>query len=234
MPGLEVKTSLQLRMVKLHFVKSIIIVVRDYAKLWFRLKSTPRRGKEQSLNTSADVTKAMNDFASAYLADLQYSLDPKIQRILVVYYEDLEAAEGTLPQNLLDFWQLEADEDAQRRIEKMQNISESCDEFDVLCSGPACRNLKAKYHVSLHRQVSAPRGALAAEELPELQRLEERLCQESPAAVNALLLRHGWGSGRLEGCEANGTARFAERRARVVMDVWMGVGRSSLMVGEIM
>lgn len=130
-------------MVKLHFVKSIIIIVRDYAKLWFRLKSTPSTPSSDDADTSVDMTKMMNNFAAAYLGDLKSSLllDAKVIPILVVYYEDLVAAEGTLPQNLMDFWHLEADEASQLRIEKLQNISQSCDEFNGLCAGPACSPL---------------------------------------------------------------------------------------------
>lgn len=81
----------------------------------------------------------MNDFAATYLADLKsLPLLDLTRRTLVVYHEDLEAAQGTLPQNLRDFLQLEQDGLDQLRIEKLQNISQTCDEFNALCAGSAC------------------------------------------------------------------------------------------------
>lgn len=197
------------KLVKLQLVTSLVVLVRNYASLWLRLwpPSTPAEaptGANITVNDSAQLGETMRIFVASYLADLNSMLDiPEYfrKKTLVVYYEELQDNEGSLPPNLLHLWHLERPDTAlerRTRLEQLRLISENCDEFH-LCEHSACRNLKAKYGTSKHRQRSAPK-TIPPERFSEILDLEEMLCAQDEGVVNTFLLREHWGSGHLKGC----------------------------------
>lgn len=107
-----------------------MLILRNYASLWLRLKFSPLDSLDDELR----------HFVEEYLAVL-----PELGDEVIIYHEDLRAAEGTLPQDLLtlwDIWDLQHD-DASRaaRIGELRKIAQSCNESDETCESAACRPL---------------------------------------------------------------------------------------------
>lgn len=124
---------LQLRVVAVPYVKSLVVILRNYASLWLRLPSlTPG-------DSSLEVESALREFAEEYLATIPLKI---FEHYLIVYHEDLKKAEGTLPDNLLKLWSIDAKQSdgALERIEQLRQVARSCNETDT-CEHAACRNL---------------------------------------------------------------------------------------------
>lgn len=132
----------QLRVVVVPYVKSFVVILRNYASLWLRLPSSnPSPTGESSLNgwEVGSEDAALREFAEEYLA----TIPPEIfENYLIVYHEDLKKAEGTLPDNLLKLWSIDAKQSdgALERIEQLRQVARSCNETDT-CESAACRNL---------------------------------------------------------------------------------------------
>ena len=89
-------------------------------------------------------TEAMLTMVDEYLEILEYLNHPEMEaKTVVIYYEDLIDAKGTLPQSLVDLWHLENAGSSLERIERLQKIAQSCDEFDFSCEHAACRHFSA-------------------------------------------------------------------------------------------
>ena len=116
---------------QLPLLKSLVLILRNYASLWLRLK----------FSKPLDLEDELRHFVEEYLAILPDQLGDEV----IIYHEDLRAAEGTLPQDLLtlwDIWDLQHD-DASRaaRIGELRKIAQSCNESDESCESAACRPL---------------------------------------------------------------------------------------------
>ena len=126
------------RVVQMPLLKSLVVILRNYASLWLRLGVPP-------LGDGVD-DDLMPAFVEEYLATLPDELEANG---VVVYHEELKDAEGTLPENLLRLWKVEDHTSRLERIEQLRKIAQSCNESDEVCESAACRNLT--YFPSVHR-----------------------------------------------------------------------------------
>ncbi|CAK9086399.1 unnamed protein product [Durusdinium trenchii] len=171
-------------------VRSLVVILRDYASLWLRTKLSKASLK-------------MEDFVGEYMNNLETLPWVLSGKTLVLYFEELVRT-TTLPSSLLEVLNLDParlnleDHSEVRTTSKLKEVADHCDEFAGGCHA-SCRNLKVAYGKSMHPQPSAPKS-MSADDLSEIFLLEELLCKRNPENVRKFLLRKGWGSGFLSGC----------------------------------
>jgi len=134
-------------------MKSLVVIVRNYAQVWYKFKfrwqrGLKRRGKNLPSTTPDEV---LEEFAGEYLEPLKAVLKLPPAKKLVVYFEEILEAEGTLPESLLQLWEVPAQElvnvSRAERIEQLRKIGQGCDEFDADCDAVNCRSFAANLRV---------------------------------------------------------------------------------------
>lgn len=136
---------LRLRFIQPSFLKSLVVLLRNYASLWSRRKLSGGRPLGEFVEeTGAEVTtiSEMREFVGEYLSILDFVENPDLEAHgLVVYYEEVVNVEGSLPENLMEVWELEDTNGSPLEyIQQLRKIAETCDEFDVSCEHAACRH----------------------------------------------------------------------------------------------